>query len=200
MSKKENKTLIRFAKRVPLDIKELYHISFRDDLEGKWVPKRPDGDYDHETDPSLLPETTDARISLSPTIEQCFQAIYANVKHLIRKDKALNFNVYTPVFTGKEWIVYPEVLAKQKFVHDAHVTKEHCVVSPVYMKHIGKVSITTTGDRDKLNYYTYGIKDENDYYGWVPKKVSVKKIKKDDLVTDKFKKKLFSLNTKKEIN
>lgn len=175
MSKKENKTLIRFAKRVPLEIKELYHISFKDSLEGRWVPKKPDGDYDHKTDQSLLPETTDARISLSPTIEKCFQAIYANVKHLIRKDKALNFNVYTPLFTGEEWIVYPDALAKQKFVHDAHVTKEHCVVSPVYMKHIGEVSITTTGDKDKLNYYAYGVKDENGYYGWVPKNVSVKK-------------------------
>lgn len=168
--------LIKFAKKVPDNIKELYHISFNSNLEGKWTPKKPDGDYDENTSSDLLPEVTDARISLSPTIEKCFQAIYANVKHFIKDKTPLTFNVYTPVYSGKEWIVYPETLTKQKFVHDAHITKEHCILTPVYMKLVGKVEITTTGDKDKLEYYAYGIETKDGYYGWVPAKVTVEKV------------------------
>lgn len=180
--------LIKYAKRIPDKPKELFHISFRENLEGTWKPKKPDGDYEESTSEDLLPEVTDARISLSPTIEQCFQAIYANVKHYIKDKTPLTFNVYSPVYKGKEWIVYPETLTNHKFVHDAHITEEHCILSPVYMKLVGKVEITTTGDKDKLEYYAYDIKTKEGYYGWVPAKVTVKKVKEVKLPKNKSKK------------
>ncbi len=161
--------LKRHAVRVNNSLPRLYHISFRDDLEGIWEPKEPDGDYNPAEDASLVGEVIDKRISLSPTIEQCFQGVFANVKHLFTNThKTLTFNVYSPKYTGNELIVTPEKLTSQKFVHDAHITKEHCIITKVNMVKIGTVSIEEPNIKDKIDYYAYGIKDNKGYYGWLP--------------------------------
>lgn len=169
------KKLKDFAIKVKKKPKDLYHLSFNSKLEGTWIPKSPEGDYEPTDDESLLPEITDPRISLSPTIRQCFQAIYSNIKHLYgKKEKQIiTFQVYKPVFKGNESIVFPDVLTKEKMVHDAHITEEHCIVTPVYMKHIGTVEINKPNPNKKLYYYAYDIETKDGYYGWVPFDVNV---------------------------
>lgn len=166
--------LKRHAVRVNDSLPRLFHISFRADLEGVWEPREPEGDYDPSIDESLVGEVIDKRISLSPTIEQCFQGVYANVKHLFtNQHKSLTFNVYSPKYNGSELIVTPETLTSQKFVHDAHITKEHCIITKVRMVKIGRVSIEEPNVKDKVNYYAYDIKDNKGYYRWVPGNIKV---------------------------
>lgn len=170
--------LFKYSKKVPSSLHNLFHISFRDQLEGIWVPKRPDGDYDEDNWTGNLPETTEARISLSPTIEQCFQAVFANVKSFYQKGNVdkLEFYVYKPEFKGNERIVFPEELSKNKLVHDAHVTEEHCLITPVYMKKVGKVSIKSPDPKNNVDYYAYDIKTKEGYYGHLPGKIKVTKL------------------------
>lgn len=175
----KNNGLYKYSKQISENTPELFHISFRNNLEGKWSPKQPDGDYNKDTATGDLPETVEERISLSPSIEQCFQAIYANVKHLYKEGVAeeLTFYVYTPVYKGDERIVYPEVLTKQKLVHDAHITKEHCLISPVYMELKGKVKIKLPDPKNNIDYYAYDIKTNKGYYGWIPGKIEITVVK-----------------------
>ncbi len=175
----KNNKLYKFSKQVGSSTPELFHISFRGNLEGKWSPKRPDGDYDADKATGDLPETVEERISVSPSIEQCFQAIYANVKHFYKEGEIeeLTFYVYTPVFKGDERIVYPEALVRQKLVHDAHITKEHCIISPTFMKLKGKVKIKRPDPKNNVDYYAYGVKTSKGFYGWLPGEIKVKVIK-----------------------
>lgn len=164
---------VRVKKPYPV----LYHLSFSSQLEGTWVPKPPDGDGIISDDPDLFPEPGDARISLPPTLEQCFQAVYANVKHLFEQspDDTLTFSVYVPKFTGKERIVTPDILTKERLIHDAHITGEHCVLDPLKMVWSGQVIVEKPLDSKKIHYYAFGEKAKK-YYGWLPGEVRVKNV------------------------
>lgn len=162
------------ANKVKKPFPTLYHLSFNPDLEGRWTPQLPDGDGLEVTDPEVHPEPDTARISLSPTVEQSFQAIYANVKHLFddAPDKTLSFNVYVPIFTGKERIVTPDKLAQHRLIHDAHITEEHCVLDPLKMVWAGKVSIKAPRRRDVVMYRAFGDV-RGDVYGSLPHPIYV---------------------------
>ena len=140
---------------------KLFHISFRDDLEGKWTPQKPEGEYDEKYYTSEHPEPDIPRISTSPTIKQCFQAIHANVKHYFEKENYphMDFHVYTPKLTGKERILTPKELTDKRFVHDAHMTDEHSILDPVHMQLHSKIRIYNTNRSKMLNYKPFG--DEN---------------------------------------
>lgn len=135
------------------DIPELYHISFRDDLEGKWKPRNPVGDSKSNLK-SEYPEPDLPRISLSPTIEQCFQAIYPNVKQFFEEKHFpyMEFYVYTPKLRGTERILTPKELTDKRYVHDAHMTDEYCILDPVYMQLHSKIRILNT-EKSKMLYY-----------------------------------------------
>ena len=89
---------------------KLFHISFKGDLEGLWIPRNPDGlePTDDGYKSEAYPEPLLPRISCAPTIIQCFQAIYANVKHYFddKKYPYMEFYVYSPVLKGNEKIYY----------------------------------------------------------------------------------------------
>ena len=105
--------------------KKLYHLSFNASLEGVWTPKNPDGllPEDSEYVESVYPEPSTPRISCAPTIIQCFQAIYPNVKSLfdVNNYTHLDFYVYSPVFKGGEKVMTPDELCKKRMVHDVSV-------------------------------------------------------------------------------
>lgn len=155
----------------------LYHLSFNSNLEGVWSPQLPDGEYGAVSDPNLHPEPDTARISLSPTLEGCFQAVYANVKHLFKNspDRTLEFSVYKAQFKGNERIVTPDKLSKYRMVHDAHITLEHCVLDPLKMVHVGKVIVCEPKDKDRLDYHAFGV-PKSDIYGWLPHPVRFKSV------------------------
>jgi hypothetical protein len=166
--------LIRLAIRVNRNLPDLYHISFNHDLEGMWTPVEPDGDYTEEN-VDLVTETVIAKISVSPTIEQCFQAIYANVKHLFggRGRSKMTFAVYKPRFTGRERIILPKAFTEQRAIHDAHITEEHGIIDPTYMEYLGRVEIEVPKSSDKLYYYAFDDRSGKEPYGWLPWPVNV---------------------------
>lgn len=92
------------------DIKfKLFHLSFNGNIAGMWDPKLPDGLYGEKGD---LSEPDVPRISVSPTLKQCFQAIYPNISKYFEKENYpyLIFYVYVPLFTGNEKVWTPEIL------------------------------------------------------------------------------------------
>lgn len=170
-----NRGLKQYAQRVRRPYPQLYHISFRDDLAGVWQPRAPAGDYNEDDDETLHGEPTTPRISLAPTIEQAFQAVYANVKHLFEQYPHLTFHVYQAVFRGTEQIVTPEQFSKHRLVHDAHITQEYSVLSPLKMTLTSRVKIHKPHDSNRVHYYAFDIKDK-EYYGWLPGDIDVERL------------------------
>lgn len=129
----------------------LYHISFRDNLEGVWIPRNPDGLTEDLSEPDL------PRISVSPSIVQCFQAIYPNVSKYFEVDDYphMDFHVYQPHFVGNERVLTPSFLTQNHMVHDAFLTEEHCILDPTFMTHIGSVRIQNTNGNQFLTYHPF---------------------------------------------
>lgn len=94
---------------------------------------------EQETGP--YPEPPLARISFSPSVEQCYRAIYPNISHYFTQANypSIDMSVYRAVFTGREDVILPEVLTQNRWVWDAHVTEEHWVMSPVKVERVARV-------------------------------------------------------------
>jgi hypothetical protein len=139
-------------------MKNLQHISFNKNLEGLWKPQVPAEYIENKT---YLSEPDTPRISLSPSIEGCFKAIYPNVSKYfeIENYPYMEFYVYTPLLTGKERIWPPSYLTTNRLVHDAHETNEHCILTPVYMKLIKKIRIFNTNKSPDLFYHPFNDKN-----------------------------------------
>jgi hypothetical protein len=132
----------------------LYHISFDGTLTGTWIPRNPDGFTDRL---SAMSEPDLPRISLSPTIQQCFQAIYPNVYRYFEEEHYPNmeFYVYEPQFVGYERVLPPKYLTHNHLVHDAHLTDEYCILDQVTMQLVGKVMIQNTQHSSFLQYHPF---------------------------------------------
>ena len=150
---------------------KLFHLSFNGELEGVWSPRKPDGL--NPGDPGYIepeyPEPDTPRISFSPSIIKCFIAIYQNVKHFFDKENYphLDFFVYTPLLTGKETIITPQILTHKEFVHDAFLTEEHWVCSKVRVKRIAKIRISKIAEVKK-HYYRAFNNPKNKKDLWIP--------------------------------
>lgn len=134
----------------------LFHLSFKEDLEGIWTPQIPDGS-DIEIAEASFPEPSLARISCSPSIIQCFQAIYPNVKHFFDQEKYphMDFYVYEPEITSAVKVLPPEKLIKDRMVHDAFLTEEHLILSRVKMTLVAKVRIDNVTPVKKIYYHPF---------------------------------------------
>mgnify|MGYP000146085051 CR=1 FL=1 len=136
-------------------LKPLFHLSFNKTLEGIWYPRAPMSPSN--ADGSFRSGEVDfARICVSPSIEGCFYAIYPNVSSFFeeRKKSYMDFYVYQARLLRKPKILTPEQLIQRKLVPDAHVTKEHGILEPVYMRLFQKIRvINTTALRDKEIWY-----------------------------------------------
>ncbi len=126
-----------------LSNKQLYHISFDDKLGGRWVPMLPAGT---ELGEGKYPEVKIPRISVSPTVDDCFRAVYPNVYRFFETMNypTMTFAVYSPVFKGTERIVLTEELTCAKLVWDAHVTNEILILDNVEMVLVGEVTFANT--------------------------------------------------------
>lgn len=144
--------------------KPLYHLSFKKDLEGFWNPKNPDGIASENTDDLKEPDLP--RISVSPTIKQCFQAIYPNVSRFFKEENYphMDFYVYSPVLKGDERILTPVELTKKKMVHDAHMTDEYYILDRVWMSLIEKIRIFNTNKSSDLFYRPFGDKKQEERF------------------------------------
>ncbi len=168
-------------------MKTLYHISFNSNLEGIWEPMIPAGSTINKTE---LSEPDIPRISLSPTIEECFKAIYPNVSKYFKIENYpyMEFYVYSPVLTGKERIWTPSYLTSNKLVHDAHETNEYCILVPTYMKLVKKVKILNTKHSPDQFYHPFNDKSIPLKY-LCPKIIIVKEIKMDKISMESSKEK-----------
>lgn len=126
---------------------DLFHISFQrtDDIDITIYPQIPVGsETDNEENSSLLGSEPDIpRISFSPTVEQCFRAVYPNVSHLFEEKKYphMDYYVYRANPQGDERFVFPDRLTERRFVMDAHITEEHWCLSPIEVELIARVRI-----------------------------------------------------------
>lgn len=143
--------------------RDLYHISFKNSTyQGMWSPNNPDGfDESKEVvgDTSFpYPEPNLPRISVSPTIEQCFRGVFPNVAHYFEEKNYpyMDYNVFRPRFTGRESIILPEELTKQRMVWDACVTDETCILDSVYMQWCGQVRIFNTNASPTMFIHPFG--------------------------------------------
>lgn len=134
--------------RININPREYFHISFNGTLGGVWEPKLPDGDEEEYTG-GLFDEPDNPRISVSPNIEKCFRAIYANIARLFEVNEYpyLDFHVYTP--TGNDITVCSD---SRGYVHDAHITDELIILDAIKMERIGKVRVANTSDLEELTY------------------------------------------------
>jgi hypothetical protein len=134
------------------DIPPLYHISFNRKLPLTLTPREPWGSelqpdettpQEESTDPDawIFAEFQTPRVSFSPTILNCVQAVYANTHHLFQSPRGLKegleFAAYRYDPRSKSRIMFPEDLSKKRAVWDAHITNEHCFLDPVHIYYCG---------------------------------------------------------------
>lgn len=119
---------------------KLYHISFRDNLSGIWKPQLPAGSELNSGGKYTEPDIP--RICLSPTIDQCFIAIYPNISKFYEEKgiKHLTFYVYQP--EGKVNAV------NTKGVWDSHITDEKWLLEPTKMILVGEVEISVDHNKE----------------------------------------------------
>jgi hypothetical protein len=144
------------ASSIPVSVAaSLMHLSFRGDLEGVWRPRNPHGDGHSVGGQHSEPDLP--RVSLAPTVEDCFRAIYPNVAHYFEHHKYphMDFHVYRPVFQGSETVVTPQELTRSRMVHDAHMTSEYCVLSRLRMRHAGRVRVFSTNCSPFLSHHPF---------------------------------------------
>lgn len=150
-----------------LHLPPLYHMSFNGNLAGRWTPRLPDGDDGRDiypTSPSETngtwpyPEPSTPRISVSPHLVGCFRAIYPNVYRLFteRRYPYMDIHIYQPEITTSTKVVTHQDLVKDRLVWDAHLTKEHWILTDVQMKQVGKVRVKNTVRLGTMKTHAFG--------------------------------------------
>ena len=142
---------------------ELFHLSFSGTKTGTWFPITPAGTEDVNPDDVAFGEPPVPRISLSPTLEQCFRAVYPNIDFYFKDKRYPHVDIYAyrPRFKGGERIVLPETLTQERWVWDAHVTDEHWVLDKVEMELVGRYRFFNTEDNTH-GYATRPFDDPNE--------------------------------------
>jgi hypothetical protein len=132
----------------------LFHLSFSPNLQGRWTPKIPDSRGDLKT---LMTEPIYPRICLSGSLEKCFYAIYPNVSRFFEVDNYphMDMYVYTPVIGKLTKVVTNEKIVADKLVHDAHMTDEYFITSPVSMTKHSAVRILNCVKNPEVWYHPY---------------------------------------------
>lgn len=163
---------VRKSKGLP----PLYHITFQKVGQRVWKPLLPAGTELIPESSQELGEPPIPRLSVSPTLEQCFRAVWPNVDKYFTKNKYphLDFYVYQPIFNGEESVVTSETLTQNRWVWDAHVTGEHWILSPVKMRLLGKCRVLNTLDSGLLLVRVFDDPKEKLDSDVGPKKLIVK--------------------------
>lgn len=123
--------------------KQLYHLSFKGDLPKKLMPRQPHGSKKGKD--GKYAEDLPPRVSFSPSVQQCFSAIYPNIFHVFEKVNEgkgypyIIMYVYVPVLRGGETTI-PESEVRRK-VWDWQATGEVCFSSGVEVRVVAKIKI-----------------------------------------------------------
>lgn len=148
---------------------DLFHISFKDKaFRGMWKADNPAGfEEPQEGTQGVVgdtswpyPEPSLPRISVGPTIEQCFRGVFPNVADFFQKKNYpyMQFSVFSPKFVGTERIITPEELSKQRMVWDACVSEEHCILDDTWMEYVGNVIVYNTNKSPTMFIHPFGDK------------------------------------------
>lgn len=139
-------------------VPDYFHISFDKKLEGVWKPMLPAGSSSKKTD---LSEPDYPRISVGPSIEQCFWAIYPNISQYFEKEKYpyLEFMVYRPVITDETKIMRNSEIVREHLVHDAHVTEEAFILNDVMMEKDKIIRVKNCTKNKEIWYYPFNDKN-----------------------------------------
>lgn len=121
----------------------LLHLSFNGELPTVLSPRQPAGvSVDTVTNELITTEKLPPRVSFSPTVQQCFSAIYPNISKFFEEldYPRITFYVYVGLpDKNTKYIPKKQVLAN---VWDAHVTDEVCVVSDIVITKTAKIVVT----------------------------------------------------------
>jgi hypothetical protein len=165
------------------DIPSLYHISFDRKLPLTLIPREPWGSElqpDESTpqkesaDPDawIFAEFKTPRVSFSPSLLCCVQAVYANTHHLFQSPRGLKegleFAVYRYDPRSKARIMFPEDLSKKRAVWDAHITKEHCFLDPVQIYYCGTFVARVEKDIPGMMVHPFNDKSMKEIKSVVP--------------------------------
>lgn len=142
------------------DIPPLYHISLNRKLPLTLIPRQPDGtELENQ---GVYKETEVPRVSFSPTMFTCLQAIYPNVWSLFENPRGqkegVEFAVYRFDPRSHARVVTPDELTKRRWVWDAHITQEHCFLDPVQIYYCGNIVAKVPNDVPGLTIYPYNDK------------------------------------------
>jgi hypothetical protein len=142
----ESKELIKLGSAKPIVTDLLYHLSFNDKLPTTLYPRQP---MDSTVVKGKFVEELPPRISFSPTIQQCFSALYPNISKYFEEENYPHMDMYVYVPVGKsDRISNKEVNDK---VWDAHITGEVCFKTPTKVMRVAKIRIFNPGNLTSKN-------------------------------------------------
>ena len=129
----------------------MFHISFNGKLPRILNPRQPDGSTPVSKG---FTEDLPPRVSFTPTIAQCFYAIYPNISHLyeVENKPYLDFYVYVPKKPSELRLIPKDVVLKN--ILDAHITEEICVLNSVEIIQSSKVRIRPL--KDEIWFHPFG--------------------------------------------
>ena len=132
-------------------------------------PRQPQGLHNPD-DITKIPKNTiysenlPPRISFSPSVAECFRAIWPNIHKFFTRHKYphMDMYVYALVKGNEKLMLTPEQMTKDSKLWDAFYTREHCFLTKVKVKKIAKVRIINPlmeeGIIDK-NRWDYKVKN-----------------------------------------
>jgi len=130
-------------------IPPLFHISFNKALPTFLYPRQPSGlsnpdDIEKPTKgDSLFAENLPPRISFSPSVGECFRAVWPNIHKYFTKYKYPHMDMYVyGLVKGNEKTMFtPEQMTKDHKLWDAFYTQEHCFLTKVRITRIAKIRV-----------------------------------------------------------
>jgi hypothetical protein len=133
------------------DKQTMFHLS-TENLDGKiLVPKIPKNYFtENGYENSDIP-----RVCFSDTISNCIAALSTHRK------EGCYFYVHEPISTNSK-IMSNQLIVKNNYVSDAHITKECWILEPVKIKCIGKVRLLSA--IDEYITFNYGEHSANLYF------------------------------------
>lgn len=142
----ESKELIKLGAAKPTVTDLIYHLSFNSALPSTLQPRQP---ADSATTTGKFAEELPPRISFSPSVQQCFIALYPNISKYFEEENYpyMDMYVYVPIGKGNR---IPKSVVLDK-VWDAHVTDEVCFTNPTKVLRVAKIRIFNPGKLTRDN-------------------------------------------------
>lgn len=111
-------------------------------------PRQPQGlhnpdDVTKKPTTSIFAENLPPRISFSPSVTECFRAIWPNIHKYFTRHKYphMDMYVYALVKGNEKVMLTPDVMTKNNQLWDAFFTQEHCFLTKVKVAKIAQIRV-----------------------------------------------------------